>query len=179
MENINDWLQELYELNQNTDDIQSTKKSTGRTLNLADVLSAIDYRKKDYYEKLTVDQKKEFIPYVIMRYISSSNANSEHYILMVNDIVNANFNALSKHPGLQWKLLTLCGLNKKQYRPWIAPPKGLKKNKLEQEIIKLKPLIKDSDLDLLLTINTKEDFKHFFKDNGYGDKEIAELLKDR
>ena len=36
----------------------------------------------------------------------------------------------------------------------------------------------DDDLELLMQINTKEDFEQFFKENGYDDKAIKELLKD-
>jgi hypothetical protein len=74
--------------------------------------------------------------------------------------------------------LALCGTGRKQYHPWIAPPKGLKKNKLEEAILKFYPLLRDDEIDLMLSINTTEDFEQFFRDNGYDDKTIKELLKD-
>jgi len=176
MENIDNWLQELYQLNPELDN-DVVKKSKGHELDIFTVLNAIDLRKKDFYEGLTPDQKKSLVPWLLMRWTSSSKNNSEHYMLMANDIVNKNFSSLVKHPNLQWKLLSLCGTGKKQMHQWIAPPKKGIKNKLEQEIIKLNPLIKNSDLELLLSINSQEDFEQYFKDNGYSDREIKEILK--
>jgi hypothetical protein len=97
--------------------------------------------------------------------------------MMVNDLVNHNFNVVSKHPELQWKLLSMCGTGKKQYHPWIAPPKGIKKNKIEEALVTHFPLLKDEDLEMLLNLNTQDDLEKFFKDNGYDDKTIKELFK--
>lgn len=114
-----------------------------------------------------------------MRFMSSSQSLPEHHLTMVNDLVNNNFNALSNHKELQWKLLSLCGTMKKQYHPWIPPPKGLKKNKLEETLVKFFPLLKDDDLEMLININSREDLENFLKDNGYDDKNIKELLKGK
>jgi hypothetical protein len=112
-----------------------------------------------------------------MRYMSSSQNDAEYHLTMVNDVVNCNFSVISKHPELQWKLLTLCGTSKKQFHPWIAPGKRAKKNKLEEALIQFFPLMKDSDLELLQQINTKSDFEQFFKNNAFDDKTIKEIFK--
>lgn len=156
---------------------EAPKKKKESTLSLTAELPAMDYRNMNFYRDLSEEHKKEISIWVLMRFMSSSQSDAEHHIMLVNDVVNVNFNSLSKHPELQWKLLALCGTNKKQYHPWIAPPKGVKKNRVEEALVSHFPLMKDDDLELLLQLNTREELEQFFKENGYDDKTIKELFK--
>lgn len=174
----NTWVDEFYILNPDAAPVEEIKKAKKETtLPLSSELSAMDFSNKDFYKGLTDEQKKEMSVWVLMRFMSSSQAMPEHHIMMVNDLVNHNFNNLAKHQELQWKLLALCGTKKKQYHAWIAPPKGVKKNKLEEAVLVHYPLMRSDELELFMKINTKEDLAAFFKDNGYDDKQIKELFK--
>lgn len=176
---LDDWLNGFRDLNPDVEQEEAKREKKKSTLTLQMELPAMDYRNFDFYEDLSDEHKKEISLWLLMRFMSSSQNNTEHHIIMVNELVNHNFSALNKHPGLQWKLLALCGTNKKQYHPWIAPPKGLKKNKLEQAILDLNPTLKDSDLEMLLEINKgKKVWEKYFIDNGFDDKTIKEILKD-
>ncbi len=178
-EEVENWMSEFFDLNPDAvkeEEIKAKKKAS--TLTLAMELPAMDNRDMNFYKNLSEEHKKEISLWVLMRYMSSSQSAAEHHIIMVNDLVNHNFSNLSKHPELQWKLLALCGTKKKQYHPWIAPPRGIKKNKLEQAILDIKPM-KNSDLELWMSINNnKEVLSEFFRDNGWDDKAIKDLLKD-
>lgn len=175
---MSNWIDEFYALNPDAVKEEETKKKKKEsTLGLDQELPAMDFRKLDFYKNLTPEQKKEISIWVLMRFMSSSQKDAEHHIMMVNDLVNADFNTLSKHPELQWKLLALCGTKKKQYHPWIPPPKGVKKNKLEEAILSHYPLLRDDELELFMQLNSKEDLEQFFRDNGYDDKAIKELFK--
>ena len=176
---VGDWLSGFFELNPEAAPVEDEpkKKKKESTLSLTDELPAMDFGNKQFYANLSDEHKKEISIWVLMRFMSSSQGDAEHHILMVNDLVNNNFNALSKHPELQWKLLSLCGTHKKQYHPWIAPPKGAKKNRIEDALNDPFPLMKDEDLELLLSLNTQEELTEFFKHNGYDDKTIKELFK--
>lgn len=176
-DNVNDWIDGFYELNPDavrTEEVKAKKKES--TLTLAMELPAMDYRKKDFYTNLSEEHKKEISLWVLMRYMSSCQGDAEQHLSIVNDVVNVNFAALSKHPELQWKLLSICGTNKKQFHPWIAPGKKAKKNKLEEALLQFYPLMKDSDLEMLQQINTREDFEQFFKENAFDDKAIKEIF---
>lgn len=174
---MDNWLSNFYALNPDAivEEEVATKKV--RTLVLANVLSALDFGDKEYYGKLSPEQKKEASMWQLMRFMSSSSNDAMHHLTFVNDAVNKNFSSLSKHPELQWKLLAMCGTKRKQFHSWIKPPKGAKKNKIESEVLKIYPLIKDADLNLLLQINTREELEEFFRENGYADKDIKELFK--
>jgi len=175
---IGDWLSGFFEMNPDAVEIVEEKpKKKASTLTLDMELPAMDFCNKHFYRDLSAEHKKEIGIWLLMRFMSSSQGDAEHHIMLVNDIVNKNFNALSKHPELQWMLLSLCGTGKKQYHPWIPPPKGIKKNKIESAIMDIYPLLKDSDLELLLQLNTREELEQLFKDNGLDDKTIKEIFK--
>jgi len=179
MNNIDNWLENFYDTNPDAmkeDEVKVKKKES--TLSLQAELLAMDSNNMNFYKNLSVEHKKEISPWVLMRFMSSSQSLTEHHLMMVNDLVNHNFNNLIKHPELQWKLLALCGTGKKQYHPWIAPPKGIKKNKIEAAILSYYPLLRDDELALLFRINSQEDLEEFFKENGYDDKTIKELFKN-
>lgn len=176
---MGDWMNTFFELNPDAvkeEEVKKKKKESTLTLQME--LPAMDFRDMEFYANLSEEHKKEISIWLLMRYMSSSQGNAEYHLTMVNDLVNHNFSALSKHPELQWKLLALCGTKRKQFHPWVAPPKGVKKNKLEQAILDIMPLTKDSDLEMLQLINKKADWEAFFMSNGMDDKAIKELLKD-
>lgn len=180
MDNIEDWINGFLELNPDAATSRQEVVKAGKkesTLTLAMELPAMDYRDKDFYKNLSDEHKKEISLWILMRYMSSSQGDSEHHIMMVNDIVNVNFSIFNKHPELQWKLLALCGTSKKQYHPWIPPPKKQKKNKLEEVLIQLNPLIKDDELELLQKVNTQKDFEEYLRGNAFDDKFINDLFK--
>lgn len=178
MDDMKDWLVGFYEMNPDAVEVVEEKiKKKPSTLTLAMELPAMDYCDKDFYKNLSEEHKKEIGLWLLMRYMSSAQNNPEHHLIMVNDLVNHNFNSLSKHPELQWKLLTLCGTNREEFHPWIPPGKGIQKNKVEQALLGIYPLMKDEDIELLLKINTTEEIKEFLKDNGFDDKELKEIFK--
>ena len=123
-----------------------------------------------------------------MRWLTSAeNSNDQiHYLISINDIVNHNFSALSSkktrglegHKELQWMLLAMCSNGQQSRKKFIKPPRGSAKNKLESEMLEIFPLMKYSDLELLLKINSKENLKQFFKDRGYPDQVIKDLFKE-
>ena len=175
---VEDWVNGFYELNPEASRFEEVKtKKKESTLTLAMELPAMDYRDMDFYTNLSDEHKKDISLWVLMRYMSSSQGNSVDHLLLVNSIVNSNFSAISKHPELQWKLLAMCGTNKKQFHQWIPPGKKAKKNRLEEALISFFPLMKDDELEMLQQINTKEDFEQFFKENAFDDKTIKEILK--
>ena len=81
---------------------------------LKDVCLAIDKRNKKFYNSLDDEQQKKFSTWLYMRYASSVDSPifRDHYLQMVNDLVNVNFSDLKNHIELQWLLMSLCGIGK-------------------------------------------------------------------
>ncbi len=146
---------------------------------LADVMLAIDRKRRDWYHGLTDEQVKAFSAWMMMRYASSvQGGNAASYLFMVNECVNKNFSDLSKHPELQWLLFTLCGSGKKEFHPYIKPPTSRKKkNRIAEWLSELYPLAKSDEVDLIIKLNDKADLKNLALENGMSDREIKELFK--
>ena len=91
-------------------------------------LKAVDFRNKDYFDRIDDHEKSLYSPYMLMRYASSVSSKDqfylEHYVEMVNECVNKNLFVLSsKHKKLCWILTSMCGALKSQFHPWIKPMK--------------------------------------------------------
>ena len=186
LNNVEDWVNEFRSLN------PAGEKETGNAkeykLDLfSQVLPAIDRNDRFFYSKLTTEEQNSIEPWLLMRWLTSCDDKDQvHFMLSVNDLVNNNFSAMSPrktqgiagHKELQWMLLTLCGTGKSVRRKFLKPAKGAVKNKLEEALLVYFPLLRDDELELLMKINSTEDFETFFKDNGLDDKTINELLKN-
>lgn len=156
----------------------AAKKTKKVSIPMKDMLKAIDTNDFDFYSRLDKAHKKAFSPWITMRCASSASSSAAyHYLLMVNDIVNVDFSSLKKHPELQWKLLAVCGQGSQTYHPWLAPAKGKTKNKLHKFLLSIHPNLNESELNLLLAMNDKDDITLLAKDHGYSNKEIKDLLK--
>jgi len=90
-------------------------------LELKDVLGNLDRRNKDYYDSIPEELKKQFQPFVLMRYMSSlpDGQLSPFAIIGVNEIVNTHFWETSKETELHAKLLACTGMGNKQFHKWI------------------------------------------------------------
>src|ERR1700676_1664475 len=81
-------------------------------LELTKTLDAFDRRNYDYYNSLPDELKKEYSPFILMRFMSSApnqGSNHEYFLYAVNEIVNGEFWLLSKYPDLLHLLLCVCG----------------------------------------------------------------------
>lgn len=145
---------------------------------LKSMLSAIDRNDKMFYNKLTPEERKDFSPWLAMRYASACQGDyAAHYLIMTHEIVNKNFSDLSKHPELQWMLLSICGVGSNQFHPFIRPGGGKKKSKIQGLLREIYPIKKTDDLELLEQLNSKADLKQLARDYGYQESEIKDIFK--
>lgn len=147
------------------------------TIDLGSMLTAMDMCDSGFYETLNEEQRQEFSPWLAMRWASSIEGDAASDVLLrVNRRVNVRFMELVKHPELQWRLLASCGAGVKRRHSFIPPPKREKTNKLLEVLGELCPMLSNSELELLITINSKENIKGMLQDFGFENKEIKELL---
>jgi len=147
-------------------------------LPLKTVMAAIDKRDKGWYNRLNAEQKKAFSTWMMMRYSSSvQGKNAAHFIFMVNELVNKNYEETYRHPELQWLLLSMCGTGKVEFHPYIKPPNSRKKkNKVTEFLLELFPHIKLDEIELMTSINSKDELKELAEAHGYDDKSIKEIF---
>jgi hypothetical protein len=133
---------------------------------LFDAIAAIDRKDYSYYDRLTPEQQKKFVPFMMLHWISAikgSEGLSRYYVMSTKEYANKylfNENVM-KHPKLQW--LMLCSASPgmgKQFHQWIPHIRErvskLKESPKTKEIKdyykKIYPKSSDSDLNLVTDV---------------------------
>ena len=148
-------------------------------LQIKDIMAAVDRKDYNYYTNLTDEQRKSMNLWMTQRYASSVQGKfAGHYLVMVNEFMNTNWSDVSKHPELQWKLMCLAGTAKVQFHPFVKVPKAKrKKNKVEELVRELFPLLKNDEIELFLKMNSNDDIKELAIESGVDDKTLDEAFK--
>ena len=129
----------------------ATKKATPadekfdkQDFDLFKALEALDKKDYGFYDRLSEEQQKKFVPFMMthwMSQIKSSGGLGSYYVMSVNHYANAHlFNEnVMKHPKLQW--LMLCSSSPdmgKQFHQWIP--------QIKEKVSKLKEQAKLKDV---------------------------------
>ena len=148
-------------------------------LQIKDIMAAVDRKDYNYYTNLTDEQRKSLNLWMTQRYASSVQGKfAGHYLVMINEFMNTNWSDVSKHPELQWKLMCLAGTGKPQFHPFVKVPKAKrKKDKVEEIVRDMFPLLKNDEVELFLKMNTKDEIKDIAMENGVDDKTLDEAFK--
>lgn len=107
-------------------------------------LDALDKKDYKYFDRLTDEQKRKFVPYMMTHWMSQVKSNSgvqRYYVRSVDYHANHHlFNEyVQKHPKLQW--LMLCASSPelgKQFHQWVPH--------ISERIGKLKDKAKEKDI---------------------------------
>lgn len=136
--------------------VSQEEKFEKQDFDLFEALAAIDKKDYEWFDKLTQEQQKKFIPYMLIHWISATKGSKEvqQYFLQSVDY-HANkylFNeTIQKHPKLQW--LMLCAASPgigKQFHQWIPH--------IKDRIVKLKEPAKAKEIkDYFSKIYNKAD----------------------
>ena len=143
--------------------LSADEKFTGQDFDLFDALTAIDKKDYSYYDRLTPEQQKKFVPFMMIHWISAVKASSDvqSYYLQSTEY-HANkylFNEnVQKHTKLQWLMLCAAspGLGK-QFHQWIPHIRervtrlldSPKQKEIKEYFKKVYPKTSDGDLTLL------------------------------
>ena len=133
-------------------------------------LKAVDFRNKDYFDRIDDKERQLYSPYMLMRYVSNVSSKDqfyvEHYVEMVNECVNKHcFTLGSKHKKLLWILTAMCGALKQEFYPWIKPMKRVPNKSLKQ-LQKIYPNWKESDLEVLDKVITDRELEELIESHG-------------
>lgn len=140
-------------------------------LSINNEMAQFDRKNRGFYDNLTVEEKKKFSNFLMIRYGSSVQGSrdlQEFYLIATNERLNKHFFAINKHPKLQWLSATTVspGMGTQRHQ-WIAPKKkepgasGIRK-----QLAELYPHLKDDEIDLMAQINTKKDIDTYLKASG-------------
>ena len=110
--------------------LANDEKFEKQDFDLFEALSAIDKKNYGWYDNLSDDQKKKFVPFMLMHWASSVSGSKDiqaYYVYGFNEIANRYFfnEYVQKHPKLQW--LMLCAASPgvgRQYHYWVPQIKS-------------------------------------------------------
>lgn len=140
-------------------------------LNIANEMRMFDRKVRTFYDDLTVEEKKKFSNYLMIRWGSSVDGSrelQEFYVIATNERLNKHFFDLGRHPKLQWLLATTVSPNIGTPRhPWIAPKKkeaGLSAKR--RALMEIFPHYKDDEIDVMAEITTQKEIDAYNRDAG-------------
>jgi len=139
-------------------------------LPLKDILAAIDMGGKEIWDELSIEEKKQVSFYLLNRYVSSVKGQrdkAELAVFKTNEYYNKGFFLLQKHKKLLWQLLCMSGnTGKIQYHEWIGYKHKKTSNKDQKELEKIYPNMKEDELQLMLSLMSKKEFKELLEQHG-------------
>jgi len=149
-------------------------------LNIANEMRSFDNKDRKFYSDLTDEERKKFSTFLMIRWGSSVQGSKElqqYYLLACNENLNKNFFELSKHPKLQWLAATTVSPGMGNFKhDWIKQKKQGSNNKVVKFLKNFYPNHNDDELELLASINTRDDLKQLAKQHGWDDKRIKSEL---
>ena len=148
-----------------------------RTLDIFTLLDQID--KKNYYiwDSLTEEQRKEFSPLIVMRWMAGCTDPAQ--IVFLNDIVNVSVFSLGNHKEFLLKLLTVCSNGKSKRYQWVNYKLGgSKKLKLSVELIANHYQLGIKEAEDTRRLFTDEELIELAESEGWQKSEIADLKKE-
>ena len=140
-------------------------------LSIQNEMTQFDCKNRAFYDDLTVEERKKFSNYLMIRWGSSIQGSSElqnYYLQSSNHYVNKRFFDINRHPKLQWLCATAVspGLGIQRHQ-WIAPKKKeAGASGVRKQLAELYPHLKDDEIELMAKINTKKDIDAYVKQLG-------------
>ena len=131
-------------------------------------MAVFDRKDRTFYDSLTVDERKKFSNFLMIRYGSSVQGGKdlqEFYLIATNERLNKHFFTINRHPKLQWLCATTVspGMGTQRHS-WIAPKKKEPgAGSIKKQLSELFPHLKDDELEVLAEINTKKDIEAYVK----------------
>lgn len=148
-----------------------------RALDVFQLLARIDQKDYDLWDSLSDDQKKEFSPLVVMRWMAGTTEPVQ--IIFLNEIVNISVFQLGEHKELLLKLLTVCSNGKPKRYSWINyKVAGGKKSKRATELIATHYNMSLKEANDSRRLFSPEEILELAEIHGLQKEEIAELKKE-
>lgn len=134
-------------------------------------MAQFDLKNREFYDELTVEERKKFSNYLMIRWGSSVQGSrdlQEFYIIATNERLNKHFFAINRHPKLQWLCATSVSPGMGVHRhQWIAPKKkDGATSEVKKILMELMPTAKMSDIETLAALVTKKELQDLMKEYG-------------
>lgn len=143
-------------------------------LSIKNEMAQFDRKNRGFYDSLTDEERKKFSNYLMIRWGSSVQGNTFEqsvYVISCNENLNKHFFAINRHPKLQWLCATTVSPNWGTYQhQWIAPKKKeAGSNEIKKTLMELYPNMKQSDIEVLAVLTSKQELRQHLREHGITD----------
>jgi hypothetical protein len=140
-------------------------------LSIQNEMAQFDRKNREFYNELTDEERKKFSNYLMIRWgsaVQGSQELQEFYLISTNERLNKHFFAINRHAKLQWLCATTVSPGMGTHRhQWIAPKKKeANSNAIKKQIAELFPRLKDDEIEVMATVNSKKDIDAYVKELG-------------
>lgn len=102
-------------------------------INIFEVLGKISTKQCTFYQQMTEEQRKEVVPFVLMRWLTGTS--DRRQIVFLNEFANPYVFSLADHKPLLVKLLMACTSGKGQRYKWIPNKRTSHKRPISVQVI--------------------------------------------
>jgi hypothetical protein len=146
-------------------------------LDIVSEMRALDSKDRDFYDKLSPEEKKKFSTFLMIRWgscVEGSFDLQSYYLQSTNEKLNKHFFSIPKiHDKLNWLAATTISPGMGNHRHnWIKQKSKETTNKNQKFIQKLYPHMKQDEIQLLESLNDPKIWKEIAKDMGYTPEQI-------
>lgn len=140
-------------------------------LNIGNEMRQLDAKNRDFYDELTVEERKKFSTFLMVRWgsaVDGSREIQEYYVQSVNHYLNKHFFTMHRHPKLQWLMATAAspGMGAMRHN-WIAPKKKeVGASAIKKQLRELYPHFKDDEIDLMAELTDKKEIAQLQRAHG-------------
>ena len=140
-------------------------------LNIGNEMRQLDAKNRDFYDELTVEERRKFSTFLMVRWgsaVDGSREIQEYYVQSVNHYLNKHFFSMHRHPKLQWLMATAVspGMGAMRHN-WIAPKKKeAGASALKKQLRELYPHFKDDEIDLMAELTDKKEIAQLQRAHG-------------
>lgn len=148
-----------------------------RKLDIFRVLEAINNKDVTFLDRITEEEAKAFVPFVVQRWMSGTS--SARQIFFINELLNPFVFSLQQHKKLLWDLMMVCSPNKPQRYSWNALPG--KKNTSKPTAVKVLQQYygySATEAVNVLDMLTRQDLIDMAEDLGWQQEDIAKIKKE-
>lgn len=146
-------------------------------LDMFEVLRRINHKDYHWFDSLSDDQQKTFIPLVTTRWASGTS--DARQIIFINEIVNKyTFLCSTKHKGLLYRLLCICTNDINRRYKWLKRPKRGSSMPITVNVIKEYVGCNTNHALDNIHLLTLDDILQMGSELGYTKTEISKIKKE-
>lgn len=142
-------------------------------------LEQINRKNAEFYNDLTDEERKGFVPLIVMRWMSGMN--SPLQIILLNEVVNPFVFSLFNHKDLLYKLLTVSSVKPQRYK-WIKVKGKEHQHKHSIEVIRTHYGYSSAEAASVFPLLSSDTIMEMAEKHGLQKEELAKIkneLKNR